>query len=419
MTVAAAKQKLVVKQPPTDTLSTSIASNPQQGMSDPGVITGSNKGPTPPVAPCSPLTISSALEQQNADNNSAAVADVPVAVVGGPFMQAPPPNVPEAAAPVPSAEERRWKRTPPTESDPRKLFVGGLPTHVNDEQFLRFFEQFGEVIDSVVMVDRNTKRSRGFGFVTFANQDVTSSLLNNIPGKTGLLNILGKSCEIKASEPKVDDGSRRYNYNGSNNSGGKKTGVQQFNNQHQHVAIQNQYNRGNGYNGDERDFDDINYRFEPASTHQGYYNQGHNSHYQTMMYHHPYGYAHYQNYPNYFAHEGPGSNFEGGGSGAPYHNYYSNGFYPNQQQFAGQYQYGALPMNYGGVGESGQGTPPYAHAQQQHSNYGGYYSQVGQMNHGQINDGGSTGSTSYEAQVYPATTDGVDGDYNQAAAGES
>lgn len=46
-----------------------------------------------------------------------------------------------------------------------------LPTTtVNDEQFLYFFEHFGEVIDSVVMVDRNTKRSRGFGFVTFARQ---------------------------------------------------------------------------------------------------------------------------------------------------------------------------------------------------------------------------------------------------------
>lgn len=43
-------------------------------------------------------------------------------------------------------------------------------TSVNDEQFLCFFEQFGEVIDSVVMVDRSTKRSRGFGFVTFASQ---------------------------------------------------------------------------------------------------------------------------------------------------------------------------------------------------------------------------------------------------------
>jgi RNA recognition motif-containing protein len=45
-----------------------------------------------------------------------------------------------------------------------------MDTTVNDEQFLCFFEQFGEVIDSVVMVDRSTKRSRGFGFVTFASQ---------------------------------------------------------------------------------------------------------------------------------------------------------------------------------------------------------------------------------------------------------
>ena len=34
----------------------------------------------------------------------------------------------------------------------------------------QFFEQFGEVIDSVVMIDRVTKRSRGFGFVTFASE---------------------------------------------------------------------------------------------------------------------------------------------------------------------------------------------------------------------------------------------------------
>ena len=41
---------------------------------------------------------------------------------------------------------------------------------VTDGQFLGFFKQFGPVIDSVVMLDRNTKRSRGFGFVTFARE---------------------------------------------------------------------------------------------------------------------------------------------------------------------------------------------------------------------------------------------------------
>lgn len=37
-------------------------------------------------------------------------------------------------------------------------------------EFLEFFQQFGQVVDSVVMVDRLTKRSRGFGFVTFATE---------------------------------------------------------------------------------------------------------------------------------------------------------------------------------------------------------------------------------------------------------
>mmetsp|Transcript_13324 Transcript_13324/g.20574 ORF Transcript_13324/g.20574 Transcript_13324/m.20574 type:complete len:430 (+) Transcript_13324:130-1419(+) len=429
MTAATAAENIVVKQPPVDTLSTSIASNPQQGMSDQRApATGTASGP--PLAPCSPLTISSALEQQQttAANNTAAVAPdavpaegVPMAVVGGPFMEAPPPGVPAAAAPVSSTVERKWKRTPPTESDPRKLFVGGLPTNVNDEQFLQFFEKFGEVIDSVVMVDRNTKRSRGFGFVTFADQEVTNSLLNNIPGKTGILNIFGKSCEIKASEPKVDHDSsstRRYPFSGSNNSGGKHMVMQQLNNQHQHVGMPNEHNRDNGYNGDERDFDAVNYRFEPNHQYQGYYNHGHGGHHHhnMMMYHHPYGYAQYQNYPpNYSSYEGPGPNYEGGEVGsAQYNNYYSPpGYYPDQQ-FHGHY--GANPMFHGGNGE---GVHPYPQSlqQQHHANYG-YGDNNSHEYDGKIN-GGSVGSTSYEAQMYPATTSGVDGDYGQAAAGDA
>jgi hypothetical protein len=77
-------------------------------------------------------------------------------------------------------------------------------------------------------------------------------------------------------------------------------------------------------------------------------------------------------------------------------------------------------MYHGGSGGNGDGISPYTQAQQQqHANYGGFYSQVGNVNHGQFNDGGSVGSTSYEAQVYPATTSGVDGDYGNAAAGEA
>lgn len=38
---------------------------------------------------------------------------------------------------------------------------------VTDEEFLEFFSQFGTVVDAIVMFDRDTRRSRGFGFVTY------------------------------------------------------------------------------------------------------------------------------------------------------------------------------------------------------------------------------------------------------------
>lgn len=98
-------------------------------------------------------------------------------------------------------------KIPATQHDNRKLFVGGLPTNVTEQSFLKFFEQFGEVIDSVVMIDRATKRSRGFGFITFAKEEVAVSLLTSIPGKTGTVTIMGKVCEVKASEPKAEGAS--------------------------------------------------------------------------------------------------------------------------------------------------------------------------------------------------------------------
>ena len=48
---------------------------------------------------------------------------------------------------------------------------------VSEEEFLDFFSQFGQVIDSVVMVDRETLRSRGFGFVTYANEVSSNKIM--------------------------------------------------------------------------------------------------------------------------------------------------------------------------------------------------------------------------------------------------
>ncbi len=51
----------------------------------------------------------------------------------------------------------------------KKLFVGGLSWDTTDEGLRVAFEQFGSVTEAKVITDRDTGRSRGFGFVTFEN----------------------------------------------------------------------------------------------------------------------------------------------------------------------------------------------------------------------------------------------------------
>jgi len=66
------------------------------------------------------------------------------------------------------------KRAIPRQEHQRatKLFIGGLAGSVTSESMRDFFSQFGKVIDSTVMLDRETGRSKGFGFVSFEDTNV-------------------------------------------------------------------------------------------------------------------------------------------------------------------------------------------------------------------------------------------------------
>jgi len=58
-----------------------------------------------------------------------------------------------------------------------KLFVGSLPWSVNDEELKQTFEKHGKVISAKVIADRDTKRSRGFGFVEMeSSSDATNAI---------------------------------------------------------------------------------------------------------------------------------------------------------------------------------------------------------------------------------------------------
>ncbi|XP_043921194.1 RNA-binding protein 24 isoform X3 [Protopterus annectens] len=51
-----------------------------------------------------------------------------------------------------------------------KIFVGGLPYHTTDASLRKYFEVFGEIEEAVVITDRQTGKSRGYGFVTMADR---------------------------------------------------------------------------------------------------------------------------------------------------------------------------------------------------------------------------------------------------------
>lgn len=60
----------------------------------------------------------------------------------------------------------------------RKLFIGGLDYRTTDDSLKKHFEQWGEIVDVVVMKDPKTKRSRGFGFITYSRAHMVDDAQN-------------------------------------------------------------------------------------------------------------------------------------------------------------------------------------------------------------------------------------------------
>ncbi len=59
-----------------------------------------------------------------------------------------------------------------------KIFVGGLPYHTTDSSLRKYFEVFGEIEEAVVITDRQTGKSRGYGFVSIPTMTVKRKLWN-------------------------------------------------------------------------------------------------------------------------------------------------------------------------------------------------------------------------------------------------
>lgn len=79
----------------------------------------------------------------------------------------------------------------------RKLFIGGLSYDTDEKGLREHFETWGEIVDCVVMRDANTKRSRGFGFITYKDADGIDQAQANRPH-----NIDNREVETKRAMPR-------------------------------------------------------------------------------------------------------------------------------------------------------------------------------------------------------------------------
>lgn len=94
-------------------------------------------------------------------------------------------------------------------ADPKKIFVGSLPWAITSDSLRDLFAEYGEIVDAVVIVDRATGRSKGFGFVTFATEESAQRSLEkngtDVEGRAIVVNI----AKPREERPRRDFGGGR------------------------------------------------------------------------------------------------------------------------------------------------------------------------------------------------------------------
>lgn len=87
----------------------------------------------------------------------------------------------------------------------KKLFVGGLSWDTDEQSLRSHFESFGDLDEVKIITDRDTGRSRGFGFVTFSGTEEANRAIEELDGKQ----LDGRTIAVNEARDRGDRGGGR------------------------------------------------------------------------------------------------------------------------------------------------------------------------------------------------------------------
>lgn len=87
-----------------------------------------------------------------------------------------------------------------------KLFVGSLAFSATDDDLAQFFSQAGTVQSAKVIMDRDTNRSKGFGFVEMSNDDEAQKAIEQLNGKE----LNGRAVNVSEARPREERPRQSY-----------------------------------------------------------------------------------------------------------------------------------------------------------------------------------------------------------------
>lgn len=97
------------------------------------------------------------------------------------------------------------------------LYVSNLGFHVNDDDLMNLFSAYGTVSSAKVITDRETGKSRGFGFVEMQSDDEGKKAIAGLEGKE----LEGRNISVSVARPKTDKGGGGGSFSRNNNRGSR------------------------------------------------------------------------------------------------------------------------------------------------------------------------------------------------------